>query len=169
MTSSCILTAGSIIVNFITDKLIKCIDENSHPEYATIFEKMEESSTYSPIDDTKDKYVKYSFDEFISALNNRRWSFFSPTGIKYTISQYSDNKANIYVDRYEYEHSMEYKNFVDSRFTVTKELMNSGWGYTPRCKMELIGVEELYQKAEPCYRIKYLQNNKEYRKECFYE
>lgn len=57
----------------ISKKLINVIDENCSENYAKIFDELEYSTYYSPIDDAKDEYFTYSIEEFEKLLKEKDW------------------------------------------------------------------------------------------------
>ena len=58
-------------------KFIKCIDDGCTSEYANLFEKLEHNEHYSPYDKLKDKYIKYTLEEFIELLNRDNTEYYN--------------------------------------------------------------------------------------------
>ena len=164
-----------------TAKLITCIDANSHPEYADIFEELQTYSSYSPYDKSKDTKVKLTFEEF----KNRTLSY-NKTSVTYTYfkgtfnkkdclyqiapTNYKDlnstwillkeNKGNNYYSGYQEDHEV---------FPYKSQIVKEGYGYwakdIEKKKMIPVSLEEIFNKLQPFYVQQYLQNGKEYGKE----
>lgn len=75
-------------VSITNNKLVKCIDNNKHPLFDIISEKMKEDLHYSPKDRSKDEYVSISFEDFCKSLDKYNSIYF--------ISDFIDNTYKSY-------------------------------------------------------------------------
>lgn len=83
-------------------KLIKCADEKCTSEYADIYEYMIGRPSFSPRDDSKAKYIKYTFEEFERLANETKERYGRITHINESFLVYPNEKSIIYKDIYYY-------------------------------------------------------------------
>jgi hypothetical protein len=134
------------------NKFIGIVSEDCVENYADLIDKLEHNSSYSPIDDSKDKYVDYTFEEFKIKAEKSWWSitfYINHLGAKKEIhyDKRSDYTQGIYEELEE-----EYQD-------------NSGWRTitrTRRDKKYFNSLEEVFNLYKPKYLNKYLANGKLY-------
>lgn len=154
----------------INKKIVSLIDGNCISNYADISEKLEHKSEYSPVDDSKDEYIKYTLKEFTDYINSESWwckafteitngkrysygitkkddgLFTCDTNNRYGYNLESDIETRFRQEEYE---DKDYRYYCTSN-TITKK------------RMMPISIEELYEKLQPHYLNKYLANGKFY-------
>lgn len=134
------------------NKFIGIVSEECVGNYAELMDKLEHNSSYSPIDDSKDKYVDYTIEEFKEKAEKSWWNisfFINDEGAKKEIhyDKRSDYTQGIYEEIEE--------EYVD----------NTGWRTitrTKRNKKYLNSLEEVFNLYKPKYLNKYLANGKLY-------
>jgi len=128
-----ILTIKSLGERFIDTVSSDCVEN-----YAELFEKLECKTDYSPYDENKDEYIRYTLEEFNSSINKSRW-----------IHYYDNlkNKYEVYFGR-------------DDIFHYRKIDANNHYGDEKSVQGTL---EEIYNLIKPMYKNEYLENNKLYR------
>lgn len=87
-------------IKSLSKKFITTVDNNCIHNYAELFERMEHYEYYSPIDDSKDVTIPYSFDEFNNEFteNQRSWwyrYYYNIDGEKFEIRKTDDNKYKV--------------------------------------------------------------------------
>jgi len=126
-----VLTIKSLGERFVDTVSTYCVEN-----YADLFEKLECKTEYSPYDESKDKYIRYTFDEFDNSVNNgSRWKEY-----------YDDvkNKYEVYLGR-------DNLYYYQKKDNLSKEKSIQGT------------LEEIYNIIQPTYKNEYLENNKLYR------
>jgi hypothetical protein len=116
------------------DSIVEVIDSNCIQNYADIFELLEKEPVYSPIDPSKDQYVKYSFEYFKKNVIGHYNSFYSLVNGNY-IEMRMYSKSNIF---YGYHICRSYD------------------------KSSYKDVEEVFKKLQPSYKKQFLVNGKFY-------
>jgi hypothetical protein len=125
----------------LNDKLIGVVSEDCVGNYAEIFDKLEHSTYYSPVDDSKDEYVAYDFNVLVNKINSR-W-----------IYCYSEDHESIEI-RANYQNPELFKVIVRNN--------NDYWN---REKTVYEGtLESIYSIYRPAYKNKYLANGKLYQR-----
>lgn len=132
-------------VKSIPGYLIEVLDEKCVDDYADIFNLLECKHFYSPIDRSKNEYVKYSYEEFKLLREENRWDLIC----------YSDKKE-IRVDSC----WLRVKHIEE-----TVKVPYNDWlgrkSFYEECKFTTYdNLEELYDNLIPCYRKQYLKNGK---------
>lgn len=155
------------------NKFISCIDNKCSSEYANIYEQMIRNKCFSPIDDSKDKYVPYTFDEFKMYAEQEEDRYNTGRYIKYNNRFYSDGGVE-----YEIICDKNSNNWTVRRFYTTKDtedyynrfdfITKSMNHYYESKTIIPMSIEELYEKLKPCYKEIYLRNGCLYDKECYY-
>lgn len=151
----------------LSGMLIDVVSAEPATDYADLFNAMESVTDYSPIDDSKDKYIGYTLPEFEKLLNkisDWRWDSRS------VFAQFDDGSyMSISIVRKEGMFAVKPDDVqhVSEMFeTVMEPDMCGG-----RKHIEMIPAspEELFEKLHPHYLQKYLANGKPNRKVSFYE
>jgi len=129
-----ILALKSLGERFISIISSECVDN-----YAELFDKLECNPHYSPIDESKDEYIPYTFEEFIEKLNSHMWSYYF----------YDSQKNYLSVD-YAYKKSKEdeQKYLLQNRNTYERS--------------QELSFEEIFNQTQPMYKNIYLTNGKLY-------
>lgn len=173
---------GFTFLRNINSKLIKCTDGTCKDTYSNMFDQLEGKKEYSPIDDKKDEYILYSFDEFKRYVSFTEERF---GRLYYPFDDYLTYPDEGMLESYEYRVYMndetclyrvcvcrghnqsDYDYFSRFRFN---EIEKKGYWCNVRKEKEFIDttLEELYERIKPCYRNKYLKNGRLYRKDCYY-
>lgn len=151
-------------ISSISNKFIDCIDNKCCDNYADLFGSMEHNGYYSPYDETKDKYIKYTISECKERLSNDRYywgeEFF--TDIKDKNSKIKIRlKDNIIEEYIKVEKTRERRNYNywKTEDTYIETYMDEEWVSTNKSLEEYLGTHELY------YINLYLKNGKFYKKE----
>jgi len=129
-----LLALKSLGERFISIVSSECVDN-----YAELFDKLECNPHYSPIDESKDEYIAYTFEEFIEKLKNKMWYFYF----------YDSQKNYLSVD-YAYKKSKEdeQKYLLQNRNTYERS--------------QELSFEEIFNQTQPMYKNTYLTNGKLY-------
>lgn len=155
-----IITGNKYVFNHfksISKKLIGIENSECIFNYAEIFNELENNKYYSPVDDSKDKYIPYTYEEFVEYMNQGWWH--------YVFTEECNNK------RYSYELRKNNDNLfiinstdkdLNKRFRQEEYDYSCGYGWNKtvekRTKMIPITIDELYERLQPCYLNKYLAN-----------
>ena len=162
--------------NLSGNKFIKCIEEKCTPEYANLFERLEHDEHYSPYDESKDKYIQYTLDEFIEFLNKDKTRYYNYPNLnndafEYEVYSEKDGlygcKIPWYWNRRESENKEDYRKRFE--FKVVEKPKRYSWS-TQEYEYEFVPlmVEQLYEKLQPCYKIEYLRNGNEKGRKKYY-
>lgn len=168
-----------IAMKSLSGKIIGCTDANCSPLYDSMYEALQHSSMFSPVDLDKTVLKPISKDEFLQILNNIKYveHMYSDTGIQYRISKAyrcedkQSNKEQLYSvnqgwddyytnDTYEDEAVI---NDIKKRFR-TKDvkgrtyLCRSHKHCNSTIKIEDMTADELYDRLKPCHKEIYLSN-----------
>lgn len=162
--------------NLSGNKFIKCIDDSCTSEYANLFEKLEHDENYSPHDESKDKYIQYTLDEFIEFLNNDNTKYYNypnsdNDAFEYDVHREKDGlyscRKLYYWHRKESENEEDYRKRFD--FERIEEPKLYSWSVQKyRYNFIPLTIEQLYEKLQPCYKIEYLRNGNEKRRRKYY-
>ena len=143
-----ILTLKSLSGRFIDTVSEECVDN-----YAVLMDKLERSTEYSPIDDSKDEYLPYTFEEFVGKCEKEWW----------TVNFYTENHKpkKIHFNKRNDVSQGLYEEIEEEYFE------DSGWrGKVRRIRTHRVSfgsLREVYDKYNPHYLNKYLANGKLYR------
>ena len=162
--------------NLSGNKFIKCIEEGCTSEYANLFEKIEHDEHYSPYDSSKDKYIRYTLDEFIDFLNKDETEYYNYPNLnndafEYDVYREKDGlfgcKIPWYWNRRENENKEDYRKRFE--FNVVEKPKRYSWS-TQEYEYNFIPltVKQLYEKLQPCYKIEYLRNGNEKGRKNYY-
>lgn len=158
----------------ISKKFIKCKDSNCHEEYAELFDKMENNSNYSPVDDSKDKYESVSFDDFKEeAINDYCWAkrFVGKNFKRYEVKKVKDDddlftcymgrkSKSMFSDRDIYEYDI-----IPQELEYTVEVKEYSWNRKEEYNKETpTSLEKIYEIIQPQWLLKHLENGKLYDK-----
>lgn len=152
------------------NKLIKCLDDKCILKYSEIYDAMESSYKFSPIDDSKDKFFDMSFDDFYKRATNDLGN-----GLYFRDVRFIGNYNGKYTD---FQMRTPYKSPNNGKYIVYKYCDKRVWDGdieaidifpTEIEKNEIhmipVSIEVIYDKLKPVYKQKYLANGREYRKE----
>ncbi len=133
------------IYKSISNKFIQVIDENCHEQYAELFERLECNPAYSPIDDSKDEWINYSFQEFEKVFNDKLKERYS------TMHIFDKNKTDLCINR-SYDDTYYYN--IQERSRIYSRSYDS--------KRIIVGksAEEVFNNLQPKYKKIYLRNGK---------
>lgn len=127
-------------------KLISCIDEKYCDDYAELFDKLESTSSYSPVDPSKEKHIYYSFDRFKKRIDQWSCYVFSDCG-------------RIWVGKKDGLYYLDADAAMKCGFAVTPSRNWYGAEMIP------VPLEKIYEKIKPYYKKIYLANGKLCREE----
>jgi len=139
-------------VQSLSKSIIDVISEECVDNFAELMDKLECCSTYSPVDDSKDEYADYTFDEFKDKATESWWS----------IDFYIDNEGT--KKQINYDKRGDYTQGIYEEIVEEYE-ENNGWRNvtrTKRSKKYLDSLEQVYELYKPKYLRKYLTNGKLY-------
>lgn len=133
-------------------KFIGVVSEECIENYAELMDMVERNTYYSPIDNSKDEYLPYTFEEFEQKFEKTWWevSFYLENHDKKVVylNKRQDVSEGIYENiKEEYEENVGWRGMVKRTRTV---------------KMPFNSVKEVYDKYQPHYLNKYLANGKLY-------
>lgn len=128
-------------IRSLGDKLIEIVSEDCVENYTDLFDKLEHSTRYSPIDDSRDEYVEYEYNILSKKIGD----------------------GSIYCyDRHHQLVEIRNKHKAPNVFQVTVRNKNDYWN---RDTVVYEGtLEDIYEVYKPTYKNKYLANGKLYRK-----
>ena len=174
----------------ISGKFIKCIDNKCNDEYAEIHESMTHKSSFSPVDDSKEKLVRYSLEDFKKYVETREIgnkggkyeSIYMPYNFYYNLPNEDrsyhryeirfDKNTRLYIakpyDTYKEEAQEDYH--VRFKFQDVEVEYNYGWQKRKGIEKQFIPctIEEIYERLQPCYKERYLENGKLYERSYYY-
>lgn len=142
----------TIITKSLGKRFIDVVSEECVENYAELMDKLEHNTNYSPIDDSKDEYLPYTFEEFEKKFEKAWWdvSFYTETYESKKIHLVKREKPSegIYEDvEEEYEDTSYWRTVTRTRYT----------------RIPYSSIREVYDKYKPHYLNKYLANGKLYR------
>lgn len=143
---------ATIILKSLSGRFIGTVSEECAENYAELMDKLERTTEYSPIDDSKDEYIPYTFEDFIGRCKNAWWSvdFYSKDRKQKKIHfcKRNDVSQGVYEEVYEeYEEQSHWRGMVRRTRTIKKPFAS---------------LREVYDKYNPHYLNKYLANGKLY-------
>lgn len=150
------------------NKFITCVNAKCSDDYANIYEQMIRKKCYSPIDESKDKYIPYTFDEFKMYAEKEEDIHGTGRYFKYNNTFYSDNGV-----LYKIRCNKNSNNWIVIGCNMAKNAEDyyNRFDFTYECKIKTMipmSIETLYEKLKPCYKEIYLRNGYLYKKECYY-
>lgn len=149
------------------NKLISCIDDKCTDKYSEIYNKMESSYQFSPIDDSKDKIFDATFEKFYNLFKNshgRNVRFIGNINgryIKYEAEKVKSDEE--YIVRRKYSKNNIYHGDIEELDIFPTEEMNTYFEWERH--MIPVSLEVIYEKLKPVYKQRYLANGREYKKE----
>jgi len=164
------------------NKLIGCVDEKCTDKYSDIYDQMESSYEFSPIDNNKDEIHSMTFEQLyqkatrtysdgehqyldIELMANIKGKY-----VKYQIRTPYNREENGKYIVYGYSTTDFYYGDIEeiSIFPTMKKLVKSNYyPYNEKEELHMIPVslETIYEKLKPVYLQKYLANGRKYVKE----
>ena len=164
------------------NKLISCLDDKCTSKYSEIYDSMESSYQFSPIDNSKDKIVNISFEDFYEKAINTYVD--DDITRKYVDVRFMVNDNGEYI---KYEMTTPYRSEDNGKYTVYKySAKNIYHGDkeaidifpTEEREVEVrygqkeiqthmipVSIETVFEKLKPVCKQKYLANGREYKKE----
>lgn len=133
------------------NKFIGVASEECVENYADLMDKLERNTYYSPIDNEKDEYVPYTFEDFESKFKRDSWNvtFYTSKGdlIKVRKEKYGQSTESLKIERkVEYQREGAWRNYSDFKY-----------------EHEAVGnVADVFIRFQPYYLNKYLANGKLY-------
>lgn len=134
------------------NKFIDVVSEECNENYLYLMEKLEREPSYSPVDDNKDEYLPYNLIEFKQKFEKAYWevTFYSKDK---EIKKIRFNRRNdISKGLYE-SYDEEYEDTTTWGRPLTR---------TRTIKIPFNSIEEIFNKYQPLYLNKYLENGKLY-------
>lgn len=142
------------------NKFISVIDEKPNELFADMYEEMQTRTSFSPLDESKNKYIEYALNEFKEQFewfnkehSKRSWGnlkVYDSNKTEYTIEAFNDDLEHYKV----YETYIETYTYWYGNETRTKK--------SSKILMERATIEEIFEKIKPYYLNQYLENNKLY-------
>lgn len=167
--------------NIPKNKLISCVDDKCTSKYSEIYDEMESSYQFSPIDDSKDKIINIPFEDFYTKAVN---TYMNDETSKYVNVQFMANANGEYT---KYEMRTPYRSEDNGKYTVYKynntnfyhgdkevidifptqetEVTDSYGIKRIETHMIPVSIETVFEKLKPVCKQKYLANGREYNKE----
>lgn len=145
-----------IVKSVPANMLISCVDDKCTQEYSEIYEAMQNSCMFSPLDCTKDIECDMSLEEFLNygitkdLTGQIRYHSFN------FISSYGDGNNKTYL-----AYDCMGENL--GKFNIYESV--GRWNNTGNLVMKQIELKDAYEKMHPKYIQTYLANGREYRKE----
>lgn len=152
-------------IGSLGDKIIDTVDINCCSNYADLFDELECSNYYSPIDENNVEHEEYDLDYFIECINNKvlQNSYFWAT-IQVYCDLKNDSNSLIRISRKNRESNLlkatkkskkieKYKPYLGCR-EYEREVEYD----EIVCESE--NIEEIYDKLKPKYKNIYLKNGK---------
>lgn len=131
--------ADSIVIKSIGGRFIETVTTDMSDNYAELYNRLEHNRMFSPIDNSRDEYVPYTFEEFETAAKRNKWSsyFYDNRGTRYAI------EGNATGDLYQCASVTRY--------------------YLRGHRAPFMTLKEIHDKYKPCKRTVYLSNGKIYK------
>lgn len=164
------------------NKLISCVDDKCTSKYSEIYDEMESSYQFSPIDDSKDKIINIPFEDFYAKAVHTY--VYDDETRKYVNVQFMANANGEYT---KYEMRTPYRSEDNGKYTVykynninyyngdkevidifptqEKEVTDSYGIKRIETHMIPVSIETVFEKLKPVCKQKYLANGREYNKE----
>lgn len=117
-------------------KIIDVVSEEPVANFATLRDKLEHTPEFSPIDRSRDKYTRYTYEDFVKSYEKTRW-----------FTCYNKEKQSIRI----------HKHRTADSYVATK--INDGWALNDR---EYQSLKKVFNLVKPMYRSQYLKNGNLY-------
>lgn len=164
------------------NKLISCIDDKCTSKYSEIYDEMQSSWKFSPIDDSKDRIINIPFEDFYAnatymyknvdkTIEYHDMRFMVNTNgeyIKYEMRTPYRSEDNGKYTVYKYSNTNMYygdKEVIDVFPTQEKEVTDSHGIKRIETHMVPVSIETVFEKLKPVCKQKYLANGREHEKE----
>lgn len=163
------------------NKLISCVDDKCTSKYSEIYDEMESSYQFSPIDDSKDKIINIPFEDFSTKAVN---TYMNDETTKYVDVWFT---ANVNGEYTKYEMRTPYRSEDNGKYTVykynntnfyhgdkevidifptqEKEVTDSYGIKRIETHMIPVSIETVFEKLRPVCKQKYLANGRKYKEE----
>lgn len=138
-----------LLLKSLGDKFIGTVSEECVDNYATMFDRLECRTEYSPYDESKDEYIVYKLNEFEQKVVKRSYgtTFYSPR-----LSNERINVEKVYNQEgiYRVQTYKEVRSYYSSskRYEWSEEYRGT--------------LKEIYDTYKPNYKNKYLKNSNLY-------
>lgn len=141
------------------NKFISVVDEKPNELFAKMYEEMQTRTSFSPLDESKNKYIEYTLDNFkeqfewFNTLRRRNWD---------NLKVYDSNKVKYSIEAFEddLEYYRVYKYYTETFTTYHSREVRTREGI--KIYMESATIEEIFDEIKPYYLNQYLENNKLY-------
>lgn len=137
------------------NKFISCVDKECRADYADLFDKLECTETYSPIDNSKEKHINLTYDEFTQSINKY--------GSYWEVPVYCNEDDVIHI--YKYDEGYRIKKDDIARqygFEIGKR------GYGCNYNMNSVDLKTIFDALHPYYKEIYLANGRLLRRVGYY-
>jgi hypothetical protein len=173
----------------IGKNILEEITSDCHADYARLHTSLEGNPHYSAYNREADELVPYTLEEFtalfkIKSEGYRGYRFDSSDSVygctannreDYESISINAETKSVYINN-EYTTTLEYW-YVDANRKVKNDGYGKYWGWNNEKEYIMEGVtqfksqniEEIFNTVEPCYKKRYLENGKYWRKENSYE
>lgn len=135
------------------NKIIAVVSEECVDNYAELFDELERDYSYSPIDESKQEYIRYTKEELEDKLKNSsvfRNSMFIQL---YIDGEYVRVEKHLEDGTFSYEIANPHYN-INAWRTLSREKST--------IKLQFEDIDEFIEKTSPCYKRQYLENGKLY-------
>lgn len=154
-------------------KFIAIIDENTHEEYAEMYDFMEGHACYSPIDVSATTYTPYTYEEFeklwIDSFTIRyssegeRWYEYGSLEVNVNVN------GRIFIEKFRHR-GLDQKPFISINHSIPQTYhpytWNPSYKETKYTHHEFIvpfdNIKHVFDTYNPVYQTMYLQNGREY-------
>lgn len=139
-----------LILKSIGDKFIDIVSSDCVGNYADLFDRLEGDTYYSPYDESKDEYVKYTFEDFKESLDKENYLYFYSSENDEIQDKLSISKKSEWTDDgWKYRDEYKVRNNTTDKYIYENNSQ----------------IKEIYDEFQPMYKNKYLQNGKLYERE----
>ena len=128
----------------VSKKIVSIVSDEVSPDFLSLFDRLEKCEDYSPVDDSKNEYVLYTFDEFCNKMKKGGWglNFLVKEGQRYVERSFHANDDGL----------------------IERCLPSSGCGWNYSRKTGTLTFEEAFNEEPLYYQNTYLANGKHYRR-----
>jgi hypothetical protein len=141
---------ATLMLKSLGDKFIDIVSSDCVENYADLFDRLERTTDFSPYDETKDKYFKYTFDEFKETLDKENYlHFYSSENNEINDKQKIYKKNEWTDDGWKYFDEYTVRNNTTDKYVYENNSQ----------------IKEIFDELQPMYKNKYLQNGKLYERE----
>jgi len=133
----------TLVLKSLGERFIETVSIDCVENYADLFDKLECTTSYSPLDESKDEYILYTFDEFYERLNN----------INYNYNCYNSQKINYSIGKV-YNKTGQY---------YYGETNKNDYNFHYKTNRREGTIQDIFSDLQPIYKNEYLTNGKLYR------